>query len=130
MDLVTRGRLSVQRVKQEEWDAINQLAEQGGWEEIDLKKLGTSGTKSVKSASRGQSSKSVTRGKKASRKDRNNAETDDTNVGETSDPGKGTNATRGTKRRKIMPEQTRDGVREDESEATGSRRSKRRKQTT
>lgn len=37
MDLVTRGRLSVQRVEEGAWLAINQLAEKGGWEELDLK---------------------------------------------------------------------------------------------
>ncbi|PPQ69899.1 hypothetical protein CVT26_014162 [Gymnopilus dilepis] len=37
MDLVTRGRLSVQRVEKGAWLAINQLAEKGGWEEVDLK---------------------------------------------------------------------------------------------
>ncbi|KAH6902828.1 PUA-like domain-containing protein [Coprinopsis sp. MPI-PUGE-AT-0042] len=43
MDLVTRGRLSVQRVRKPEWDAIHHLAEQGGWEEWDLKKLQAKG---------------------------------------------------------------------------------------
>lgn len=33
MDLVHRGRLSVQRVEPEAWDAIEQLAEKGGWSE-------------------------------------------------------------------------------------------------
>ncbi|KAF9461992.1 PUA-like domain-containing protein [Collybia nuda] len=37
MDLVTRGRLSVQRVDGKAWDTIVQLAEKGGWEELDLK---------------------------------------------------------------------------------------------
>ena len=140
MDLVTRGRLSVQRVKQEEWDAINQLAERGGWEEIDLKKLGTSGTKSVKSAGKAQSSKSVTRGRKSSRNNRKDVEadqTDDANNGETPfEAPKGTTAPRGRKRPKTVPERTTiendesNGVQEDESEATGQRRSKRRKHTT
>jgi len=39
MDLVTRGRLSVQRVKKAEYEAISLLAERGGWEELDIKKL-------------------------------------------------------------------------------------------
>ncbi|PIL37542.1 hypothetical protein GSI_01236 [Ganoderma sinense ZZ0214-1] len=34
MALVTRGRLSVQRVEEETWEVIEQLAEKGGWEEV------------------------------------------------------------------------------------------------
>ncbi|KAF8958522.1 PUA-like domain-containing protein [Flammula alnicola] len=34
MDLVARGRLSVQRVEEVAWKAIGQLAEKGGWEEM------------------------------------------------------------------------------------------------
>jgi len=34
---VRRGRLSVQRVKKDAWDAIALLAESGGWEELSLK---------------------------------------------------------------------------------------------
>lgn len=37
MDLVTRGRLSVQRVEAKAWDAISLLAENGGWDCINLK---------------------------------------------------------------------------------------------
>jgi hypothetical protein len=37
MDLVTRGRLSVQRVGEDAWAAIALLAENGGWEELDMK---------------------------------------------------------------------------------------------
>jgi len=37
MDLVTRGRLSVQRVGKLAWNAIVLLAERGGWEDINLK---------------------------------------------------------------------------------------------
>lgn len=37
MDLVTRGRLSVQRVGEDAWAAIELMAENGGWEELDLK---------------------------------------------------------------------------------------------
>lgn len=36
MALVTRGRLSVQRVEPAAWAAIEKLAEQGGWDDIDL----------------------------------------------------------------------------------------------
>ncbi|KAM5542331.1 hypothetical protein V8D89_003790 [Ganoderma adspersum] len=41
MALVTRGRLSVQRVEEETWEVIEQLAEKGGWEEISTSKLKT-----------------------------------------------------------------------------------------
>ena len=33
MDLVRRGRLSVQRVQPGTWDVIEQLAKKGGWSE-------------------------------------------------------------------------------------------------
>ncbi|CAA7270952.1 unnamed protein product [Cyclocybe aegerita] len=36
MDLVTRGRLSVQRVGEDAWEAIQFLAEKGGWDELDM----------------------------------------------------------------------------------------------
>ena len=38
MALVTRGRLSVQRVEQEAWDAIQTMADKGGWGEEHAKK--------------------------------------------------------------------------------------------
>ncbi|KIM35155.1 hypothetical protein M413DRAFT_449863 [Hebeloma cylindrosporum] len=41
MDLVTRGRLSVQRVGEDAWKAIEQLAEKGGWEDMDLRPTAT-----------------------------------------------------------------------------------------
>ncbi|KAF8165764.1 PUA-like domain-containing protein [Crassisporium funariophilum] len=37
MDLVRKGRLSVQRVQEDAWVAVGLLAEKGGWEEMDLK---------------------------------------------------------------------------------------------
>lgn len=37
MGLVTRGRLSVQRVEAKAWDTIHLLANNGGWADIDLK---------------------------------------------------------------------------------------------
>ncbi|KAJ7033676.1 DUF55-domain-containing protein [Mycena alexandri] len=36
MDLVTRGRLSVQRVSEAAWTAVQKLANTGGWDELDL----------------------------------------------------------------------------------------------
>jgi hypothetical protein len=36
MDLVTRGRLSVQRVSEAAWTAVQQLASTGGWDVLDL----------------------------------------------------------------------------------------------
>ena len=41
MALVTRGRLSVQRVEEETWNVIVQLAEQGGWDEGGVSKQKT-----------------------------------------------------------------------------------------
>ena len=46
MDLVSRGRLSVQRVEEDAWKAIVLLAEKGGWQELDLKPKPKKGTKS------------------------------------------------------------------------------------
>ena len=37
MDLIIRGRLSVQRVGEDAWAAIELMAENGGWEELDMK---------------------------------------------------------------------------------------------
>ncbi|KAG5719913.1 Thymocyte nuclear protein 1 [Termitomyces sp. T112] len=47
MDLVGRGRLSVQRVEESAWNAIVALAEKGGWEEMDLKVKGKRPAKSA-----------------------------------------------------------------------------------
>lgn len=38
MTLLNRGRLSVQRVEQGAWDAIQKMADQGGWVETQPKK--------------------------------------------------------------------------------------------
>lgn len=38
MALVSRGRLSVQRVEQAAWDAIQLMADKGGWSEEQVKK--------------------------------------------------------------------------------------------
>ena len=45
MDLVTRGRLSVQRVGEDVWAAIELMAENGGWEELDMKPKKKKGVK-------------------------------------------------------------------------------------
>ena len=37
MDLVARGRLSVQRVDEKAWGVIEMLADKGGWAEMDLR---------------------------------------------------------------------------------------------
>lgn len=37
MDLVRKGRLSVQRVHEKAWNAVSLLAKEGGWEEVNLK---------------------------------------------------------------------------------------------
>ncbi|KAJ3751867.1 DUF55-domain-containing protein, partial [Lentinula raphanica] len=53
MDLINRGRLSVQRVEKPAWDAIEQLAERGGWDETMLGKgkgKGKGKSKGVKSS--------------------------------------------------------------------------------
>lgn len=68
MGLVSRGRLSVQRVSQAEWDAINLLTERGGWDGLDLNKLGSSSSKAV-SSSKSKSNESKVKGpEKAAKK--------------------------------------------------------------
>jgi hypothetical protein len=41
MALVTRGRLSVQRVTEASWGVISMLAEKGGWNEGTVKRTGS-----------------------------------------------------------------------------------------
>lgn len=50
MPLVTRGRLSVQRVSQECWGIIQMMSEKGGWEEMTFGKKKTSATKRPRQA--------------------------------------------------------------------------------
>ncbi|KAG1768647.1 DUF55-domain-containing protein [Suillus occidentalis] len=50
MPLVTRGRLSVQRVSQECWGIIQMMSEKGGWEEMTFGKKKTSATKHPRQA--------------------------------------------------------------------------------
>ncbi|KAG6877363.1 hypothetical protein C0993_008218 [Termitomyces sp. T159_Od127] len=47
MDLVGRGRLSVQRVEESAWKTIVALAEKGGWEEMNVKVKGKRPAKSA-----------------------------------------------------------------------------------
>ncbi|KDQ29606.1 hypothetical protein PLEOSDRAFT_1064411 [Pleurotus ostreatus PC15] len=47
MDLVTRGRLSVQRVSEEAWNTIQLLAKRGGWEGLNLKSPQKKATKAM-----------------------------------------------------------------------------------
>jgi len=37
MDLVTRGRLSVQRVTEDAWNTVASMSKRGGWEEMNMK---------------------------------------------------------------------------------------------
>ncbi|KZT06518.1 DUF55-domain-containing protein [Laetiporus sulphureus 93-53] len=55
MVLVTRGRLSVQRVEEKTWGVLEDLAEKGGWEEAGVSAPKAKGKK--KSASNGAASK-------------------------------------------------------------------------
>ncbi|KAG2156342.1 DUF55-domain-containing protein [Suillus clintonianus] len=50
MPLVTRGRLSVQRVSQECWGIIQMMSEKGGWEEMAFGKKKSSTSKRSKQA--------------------------------------------------------------------------------
>ena len=60
MDLVTRGRLSVQRVTEDAWDTVASMSEKGGWEEMNMK--------SKKVASAGKSKAKETGGKTSTAK--------------------------------------------------------------
>ncbi|KAF9067636.1 PUA-like domain-containing protein [Rhodocollybia butyracea] len=62
MDLITRGRLSVQQVQKPAWDTITLLAERGGWEESSFSKAKTSKAKVKKD--KGTSGTTKARGRK------------------------------------------------------------------
>ncbi|KAL4076231.1 PUA-like domain-containing protein [Scleroderma yunnanense] len=75
MPLLNRGRLSVQRVSQECWDLIQQMAERGGWENIYIQKAGR-GKQKAKSTEN-----TVTKaGEKDSRGDTNNGDMSRRNI--------------------------------------------------
>ncbi|KAK2465918.1 hypothetical protein APHAL10511_001559 [Amanita phalloides] len=54
MDLVTRGRLSVQRVSEEAWHAIELLADRGGWDETFWTKRSAKDGTTRKKAAKGK----------------------------------------------------------------------------
>jgi hypothetical protein len=68
MDLVRKGRLSVQRVDEKAWDAISLLTKEGGWEEMNLKSKKSSSKKTVKGATAKTTGRRG-RGAKGQRKD-------------------------------------------------------------
>ncbi|KAF9266118.1 DUF55-domain-containing protein [Marasmius fiardii PR-910] len=55
MDLVTRGRLSIQRVDEKAWNAIGLMADKGGWDELELDKKTPAAPKASKAKSGEQS---------------------------------------------------------------------------
>ena len=87
MDLVTRGRLSVQRVGEDAWAAIELMAENGGWEELDMKpkkkkdvKLKGS-TSNVDKSEKGEKASSTTKlGKEKDRTHENEGKSEDDQV--------------------------------------------------
>ncbi|KAJ7158287.1 DUF55-domain-containing protein [Mycena crocata] len=67
MDLVTRGRLSVQRVSEAAWSAIQLLANNGGWDQLDLnpkKKATPKKSPAAAAASRPRAAKTKAKAKK------------------------------------------------------------------
>ncbi|KAG2369740.1 PUA-like domain-containing protein [Suillus spraguei] len=81
MPLVTRGRLSVQRVSQESWGIIQMMSEKGGWEEMTFgkKKPSTSkrpGQASAKSSRAKRNSTDVNGGSEVEAKVDTNEEPD------------------------------------------------------
>ncbi|KAJ7108517.1 PUA-like domain-containing protein [Mycena epipterygia] len=83
MDLVTRGRLSVQRVSAATWAAVQQLANTGGWDDLDLnpKKKGpakkATAERAVASRPRAAKTKSKAKKRKAKGSDSEDEEDDD-----------------------------------------------------
>ncbi|KAJ3827447.1 DUF55-domain-containing protein [Lentinula raphanica] len=84
MDLINRGRLSVQRVEKPAWDAIEQLAERGGWDETELGKgKGKGKSKGVKSSKGKRSgSKEPAKSMKKTRNSRKQEEDEDDGIEE------------------------------------------------
>jgi len=75
MDLVRKGRLSVQRVDEKAWNAINMLTKEGGWEEMDLK---PKKTRPKKAAVQGTNTKLAgRRGRRAKGKRKDEVESED-----------------------------------------------------
>jgi hypothetical protein len=68
MDLVRKGRLSVQRVNEKAWNAIDLLTRNGGWEKMNLKPKRGSSKKSV-TGGKAQATGRRGRGAKGKRKD-------------------------------------------------------------
>lgn len=81
MDLVTRGRLSVQRVGEDAWAAIELMAENGGWEELNMKpKKGVKlkgSTSNVDKSEKGEKPGTTKSGKKKQTHDNEDKSEDD-----------------------------------------------------
>ncbi|KAF8740145.1 hypothetical protein AX14_008557 [Amanita brunnescens Koide BX004] len=107
MDLVTRGRLSVQRVSEEAWTAIEQLAERGGWDDASLKK-------------RAPKAKSA---RKKSAKDRELGEPSAATEEERADRPSQTETQKSTKKRKRKKAATSDEDEDEKEEARPQRKS-------
>ena len=103
MDLVRKGRLSVQRVDEKAWNAISLLTKEGGWEEMNLKPKRGSAKKAVK----GTTTKSTVNrghGKKRLKKDEDegNENDDEGDDDGEKEPEKGVSkTTAGTKRKAL-----------------------------
>lgn len=110
MDLVTRGRLSVQRVSEEAWTAIEQLGERGGWDEASLKK---------------RAPKAKSAGKKKSAKDREPGESSAMTEGEGANRPSPTKTQKSTKKRKRKVTGTSDEDEGEKREARPQRKSSR-----
>jgi len=78
MDLVKKGRLSVQRVDEKAWNAVVALAEKGGWEDIDLKfKKGKKPSKAQpKAKAAGRGAKETTKAEQTEESDLSDDEDD------------------------------------------------------
>ncbi|KDR84260.1 hypothetical protein GALMADRAFT_236963 [Galerina marginata CBS 339.88] len=113
MNLVTRGRLSVQRVGEDAWNAIGLLAEKGGWEEMDLKPSKKGKEKKAAAATAPKSKPAATRKKEESQSE------DDAGDEGGSEAKKSTGKAATAKRKRAAAEK------EDVGEREGLRRSTR-----
>ncbi|KAF8076807.1 DUF55-domain-containing protein [Lyophyllum atratum] len=118
MDLVKKGRLSVQRVDEKAWAAIVALAEKGGWEEMDLKS--GKGKKSSKTTPAKPKAKAVSRQAKGKTKGEQADESDDLEEEEEDEDATETPKPKRGRKRKAKDE-------EDEEYSTAPRRSTRSK---
>jgi hypothetical protein len=113
MDLVRKGRLSVQRVDEKAWNAINLLTKNGGWEEMNLKPKKGLSKKNVKGAKAKAKAKATgRRGRSAKGKrkdDEVESEADEEEGGDGGDESEPVVPKKTTRKRKALEESDGEG---------------------